>query len=354
MGAPRAPNEIGVAVKDGVVTLTGWVDSYTKRWAAEEAAHRVRGVKAVANDIEVRLPSSAERTDADIAAAAVRALEWDAFVPIDKLDVTVSKGWVTLKGEVEWQYQKQDAERVVRRLSGVKGVTNLITVKPRAHRLGAEGKDRAGAGAQRGDRRAADHGRGAREQGHPEGHRALLGREGRGGAGGVVGPGGHLGREPDHDLLLTSTEEEVPWTTRSTLIPGRRCGACSARWSSCSPTSRRPGAGRSPASIHRSTSRATNGITLEALCPGVDRASLDDHASSATSVTIRGERKPIPDVAEERYHRRERPLGAFTRTVSVGERLDPERTQATYTNGILRVQLARAPEATPKKIPIQN
>jgi osmotically-inducible protein OsmY len=125
------PNEIGVAVKDGVVTLTGWVDSYLKKWAAEEAAHRVRGVKAVANDIEVRLPSTAERTDADIAAAAVRALEWDAMVPVDKLDVTVSKGWVTLKGEVEWQYQKQDAERVVRRLAGVRGVSNLITVKPR-------------------------------------------------------------------------------------------------------------------------------------------------------------------------------------------------------------------------------
>jgi osmotically-inducible protein OsmY len=128
---PRVlPNEIGVTVKDGVVTLTGWIDSYTKRWAAEEAAHRVRGVKAVANDIEVRLSTAAERNDADIAAAAVRALEWDAFVPVDKLDVTVSKGWVTLKGEVEWQYQKQDAERVVRRLSGVKGVSNLITVKP--------------------------------------------------------------------------------------------------------------------------------------------------------------------------------------------------------------------------------
>ena len=125
------PNEIGVAVKDGIVTLAGWVDSYTKRWAAEEAAHRVRGVKAVANEIEVRLPSSSERTDADIAAAAVRALEWDAFVPVDKLDVTVSKGLVTLEGEVEWQFQKQDAERVIRRLSGVRGVTNLITVKPR-------------------------------------------------------------------------------------------------------------------------------------------------------------------------------------------------------------------------------
>ena len=129
---PRVhPNEIGVAVKDGIVTLTGWVDSYTKRWEAEEAAHRVRGVKAVANEIEVRLPSSAERTDADIAAAATRALEWDTLVPVDKLDITVSKGWVTLKGEVEWQYQKQDAERVVRRLTGVKGVTNLITVKAR-------------------------------------------------------------------------------------------------------------------------------------------------------------------------------------------------------------------------------
>jgi osmotically-inducible protein OsmY len=125
------PNEIGVVVKNGVVTLTGWVDSYSKKWAAEDAAHRVRGVKAVANDIEVRVSSTDERTDADIAAAAVRALEWDAFVPVDKLDITVSKGWVTLKGEVEWQFQKQDAERVVRRLSGVKGVTNLITVKPR-------------------------------------------------------------------------------------------------------------------------------------------------------------------------------------------------------------------------------
>lgn len=125
------PNEIGVAVKDGVATLTGSVDSYTKKWAAEEAAHRVPGVKAVANDIEVRLPASSERTDADIAAAATRALEWDAFVPIDKLDITVSKGWVTLRGEVEWQFQREDAERVVRRLTGVRGVTNLILVRPR-------------------------------------------------------------------------------------------------------------------------------------------------------------------------------------------------------------------------------
>jgi osmotically-inducible protein OsmY len=85
----------------------------------------------VANDIEVRLGRENEKTDADIAAAAVRALEWDAFVPIDKLDVTVSKSWVTIRGEVEWQFQKEDAEKVVRRLAGVKGVSNLITIKSR-------------------------------------------------------------------------------------------------------------------------------------------------------------------------------------------------------------------------------
>ncbi|PYX13236.1 MAG: ornithine aminotransferase [Acidobacteria bacterium] len=122
------PNEIGVSVKDGVVTLTGWVDSYLKKWSAEDAAHKVAGVKAVANDIEIKLAT--ERTDSDIAEAAVHALEWDAGVPSDRVKATVSKGWVTLKGEVEWQYQKQDAEQVVRRLAGVKGVTNLITVKP--------------------------------------------------------------------------------------------------------------------------------------------------------------------------------------------------------------------------------
>ncbi len=117
-------NEISVSVKDGVVTLTGWVDSYLKKWTAEEAAHRVRGVKAVVNDIEVKLAS--ERTDEDVAEAVVRALEWDALVPTDKLEITVSRGWVTLKGEVEWQFQRQDAERVVTRIEGVRGVTNLI------------------------------------------------------------------------------------------------------------------------------------------------------------------------------------------------------------------------------------
>jgi len=125
------PNEIGVAVKDGVAILTGWVDSYGKKWAAERAAHRVRGVKAVANGIEVRLRTSAERTDGDIAPAAVRALAWDAFIPTDKVEVTVSKSWVTLRGEVDWEYQRRAAEKAVSRLTGVRGVTNLIVVRPR-------------------------------------------------------------------------------------------------------------------------------------------------------------------------------------------------------------------------------
>ena len=136
--AQLQPNEIGVMVTDGVVTLTGWVDSFTKKWAAERAAWRVRGVVAVANDIEVRLPGSSERTDADIAAAAVRALEWDALIPPGKVKATVSHGWVTLEGEVEWQFQRREAERAVRRLTGVRGVTNLIRVRPRVEPSPAE------------------------------------------------------------------------------------------------------------------------------------------------------------------------------------------------------------------------
>lgn len=124
-------NEIGVTAKEGVVRLGGWVDSYTKRWAAEDAAHRVRGVKAVANDIEVRLTDSDQRSDEDIASAAVKALEWDVSVPMQEIDVTVSDGWVTVKGEVEWQFQKEDVEADIRHLTGVKGVSNLLTLKPR-------------------------------------------------------------------------------------------------------------------------------------------------------------------------------------------------------------------------------
>jgi osmotically-inducible protein OsmY len=127
------PNEIGVAVRNGVVTLTGSVDNFTKKWVAERAAHRVRGVTTVTNDIEVHLPSAVERTDADIAAAATRALEWNPLLPDEKPEVTVSKGWVTLRGDVEWEYERREAERAVR-LSGVRGVTNLINVRPRVTR----------------------------------------------------------------------------------------------------------------------------------------------------------------------------------------------------------------------------
>lgn len=125
------PNEVGVAVKHGVATLTGWVDRYPKKRAAERAAQRVRGVKAVANDIEVRLPAADSRTDADIATAATRTLEWDALAPMETLSLTVSDGVVTLRGEVEWEFEKRAAERAVRRLSGVRGINNLIAVRPR-------------------------------------------------------------------------------------------------------------------------------------------------------------------------------------------------------------------------------
>ena len=122
--------EIGVIAKDGVVTLSGKVDSFPAKWEAERAALRVSGVKAVANDIKVELPGDTKRDDTDIARAAANALEWDVALPKD-VKVSVEDGWVTLKGEVEWQYQKTAAENAVRRLTGVKGVTNVITLKPR-------------------------------------------------------------------------------------------------------------------------------------------------------------------------------------------------------------------------------
>ena len=122
--------EIGVAVKGGIVTLSGRVPSYWEKIAAERAAARVSGVKAVANELEVRLPGSSERTDEDIARAAVDTLRWTVLVPQDKIKVKVSKGWVTLEGSLDWQYQKSAAEKAVRKLVGVVGVSNLIEVKP--------------------------------------------------------------------------------------------------------------------------------------------------------------------------------------------------------------------------------
>jgi osmotically-inducible protein OsmY len=131
---------IGVSVKDGVVTLSGHVTSFAEKYAAERAAKRVHGVRAVANEIDVKLPGSSKRTDADIAATAISALKANVSVPADKIKVTVSNGWVTLEGQVEWQYQRYSAESAVRYLSGVTGVSNLIVVKPRISPLELQNK----------------------------------------------------------------------------------------------------------------------------------------------------------------------------------------------------------------------
>jgi osmotically-inducible protein OsmY len=122
--------EIGVAVKDGVVTLSGNVDTYAKRWAADRAAKRVYGVKAVAEEIKVTLASSYKRADKDIARAAKDALDWNFWIPHDRIKVMVQDGRIILSGEVEWYFQKKHAEDVVRHLIGVLGVLNSIIVKP--------------------------------------------------------------------------------------------------------------------------------------------------------------------------------------------------------------------------------
>jgi osmotically-inducible protein OsmY len=127
--------EIGVAVSGGIVTLTGHVSSYWQKFTAERAASRVAGVKAIANEIEVRLPTSSERTDEDIARAAVNSLNWAVSVPADRIKVKVSKGWITLEGTVDWQYQRAAAENAVRYLIGVRAVSNLIEVKPQVSKV---------------------------------------------------------------------------------------------------------------------------------------------------------------------------------------------------------------------------
>jgi osmotically-inducible protein OsmY len=122
--------EIGVSVNSSVVTLSGYVESYPQKWAAERAAERVKGIKAVADEIEVRLPGGWERTDSDIARAAVNVLEWNTLVPQDRVQILVQKGWITLDGTVEFHYQRAEAERAVHSLFGVKGVVNRINLKP--------------------------------------------------------------------------------------------------------------------------------------------------------------------------------------------------------------------------------
>ena len=121
--------QIGVIVKDGIVTLTGEVTSYAQKWNAERAAERVEGVIGIANEIEVKVPG--ERSDADIAQAAVNALKWNVLVPSERVKVKVDDGWVTLGGEVSYEFERRAAERAVRDLPGVRGISNLIQIKPR-------------------------------------------------------------------------------------------------------------------------------------------------------------------------------------------------------------------------------
>ena len=121
---------IGVAAKDGVVTLTGHVSNYAEKLTAERAARRVKGVRAIVQEIDVKLPSSDARSDEDIAASALSVLRWHAGLPADQIQLKVEDGDVTLNGEVSWQYQKDQAESDIRKIKGVCSVANLITVKP--------------------------------------------------------------------------------------------------------------------------------------------------------------------------------------------------------------------------------
>lgn len=133
-------SDIGVSVDEGVVTLRGNVGSYAEKIMAERVALRVYGAKAVANDLAVHLASMWERTDTELAQAAVVALKWNTMVPHDSVTVTVTNGWIALNGTLDWQYQKDAAARTVRDLTGVKGVTNNITLKPRVKTMDVRDK----------------------------------------------------------------------------------------------------------------------------------------------------------------------------------------------------------------------
>jgi osmotically-inducible protein OsmY len=124
---------IGVAVRNGIVTLNGTLDTYVQKHAVERAVRRVAGVRGIALDLEVRLAPGHARTDSEIAQAAAHAMHWHSLVPDDRVKVEVEDGWVRLSGEVDWAYQRASAEQSVRPLVGVRGVTNDITIKPRAN-----------------------------------------------------------------------------------------------------------------------------------------------------------------------------------------------------------------------------
>lgn len=121
--------QIGVEVKNGIVTLAGHVDSYAEKWAAERAAQRVFGVRALVIELAIKLPGSSQRSDRDIAASAETALRWITFVPKDSVKIMVENGWVTLTGAVDWAYQREFATGAVRYLLGVTGLSDQITLR---------------------------------------------------------------------------------------------------------------------------------------------------------------------------------------------------------------------------------
>jgi len=128
-------NDIGVAVEDGIVTLSGHVSNYTEKTAVQRAVERIKGVKGIADEIEVRYPGYASTSDDEIAKRAVDLLKWSTFVPADRVHVRVQKGWVTLTGSLDWNYQKVGAADALRGLHGVTGITNLIELVPRVSSL---------------------------------------------------------------------------------------------------------------------------------------------------------------------------------------------------------------------------
>ncbi|OOG38575.1 MULTISPECIES: BON domain-containing protein [unclassified Rhodanobacter] len=133
-------SRIGVEVSGGVATLSGHVDSYSQKWAAERAAQRVAGIKSIAVELDVVLPGPHQRSDTEIAWAAAQAIDWNASIPKDTVKLVVENGWVTLSGEVEWAFVRNAAEASVRNLYGVKGVVNKIIMRPRIEPRGVKTK----------------------------------------------------------------------------------------------------------------------------------------------------------------------------------------------------------------------
>lgn len=133
-------SRIGVEVSDGVATLSGHVDSYTQKWAAERVAQRVAGIKSVAVELDVVVPGPHQRNDTEIATAAANAIDWNASIPKDTVKLIVENGWITLSGEVEWAFIRTAAETSVRNLYGVKGVANNIVIRPSVEPRGVKTK----------------------------------------------------------------------------------------------------------------------------------------------------------------------------------------------------------------------